>query len=117
MDPIFDRFVRDGIRYPNARKGREDALLADRTTQRASSHRRRARTLGADGSFTRDEWRRLLERYGGACGYCGSREQMSADHRIPLARGGRNDIANIIPACLRCNMSKGTQTEAEFRAR
>jgi len=39
------------------------------------------------------------------------------DHRIPLARGGDNTIANILPACGRCNRRKHLMTEEEFRAR
>ena len=39
------------------------------------------------------------------------------DHRTPLERGGTNEIANILPACVRCNLRKHLMTEDEFRAR
>jgi 5-methylcytosine-specific restriction endonuclease McrA len=38
------------------------------------------------------------------------------DHRLPLARGGRHEIENVIPACKSCNSRKHTRTEEEFRA-
>lgn len=82
---------------------------------RLSGHRRRA---AAGGEFIKvEDWERLLARYGGKCGYCGDHtETIEADHRIPLSRGGKNTIANIIPACRHCNRSKRTKTEDEFRA-
>jgi hypothetical protein len=38
------------------------------------------------------------------------------DHRIPLSRGGRHEIDNVIPACKPCNSRKHIRTEDEFRA-
>ena len=35
---------------------------------------------------------------------------------VPLARGGSNLIANILPACRSCNRRKRMKTEEEFRA-
>lgn len=40
---------------------------------------------------------------------------MTMDHRVPLARGGRHEIQNVVPACKTCNSRKHTRTEAEFR--
>ena len=82
---------------------------------RLSGHRRRA---AAGGDFIRvEDWERLLKRYKGRCGYCNAKTaRIEADHRVPLSRGGLNTIANILPACPRCNRSKHTKTEVEFRA-
>ena len=79
--------------------------------------RRRARKLGAGGSFTTVEWIQLLQRWNWTCAYCGERGPLQPDHRIPLARGGSNSIENILPACARCNQRKALITEEEFRAR
>lgn len=68
----------------------------------------RARALQAPGSHTFAEWRRLLERYGHKCVYCGRTDvPLTRDHIVPLSAGGSNDISNIVPACLRCNQTKG----------
>ena len=83
----------------------------------AKRQRRRARALGAEGAYTAAEWRELLERYEGRCAYCGTEAPLEADHRVPLARGGTNVIANILPACAPCNRRKSTLAEPEFRAR
>ena len=77
----------------------------------------RARKLAADGSFTSGEWLALVGLFQGCCAYCGEAGPLEADHRIPLARGGSNAIANILPACRRCNARKHLLTEVEFRTR
>jgi len=79
--------------------------------------RRRARKLGAIGSYTTAEWIELVQRWNWTCAYCGERDALEPDHRIPLARGGSNSIENILPACRHCNQRKGLLTEEEFRTR
>jgi 5-methylcytosine-specific restriction endonuclease McrA len=82
---------------------------------RLSAHRRRA---AAGGEFIQvEDWQRLIKKYKGRCAYCNELSpSIEADHRIPLSRGGRNTIANIVPACRRCNRRKRTKTDTEFRA-
>ena len=42
-------------------------------------------------------------------------EEATKDHLTPTARGGRDSIDNIVPACIACNQRKGVMTEQEFR--
>jgi 5-methylcytosine-specific restriction endonuclease McrA len=81
---------------------------------RVAGNRRRAAAAGMH--FTFQEWKVLLAHHAGRCAYCGSAERIEADHRIPLCRGGSNEIKNILPACRRCNRRKHRRTEEEFRA-
>ncbi len=83
----------------------------------AISRRRRARELGAQGTFTINEWLDLVARHERRCAYCGVEGLLRADHRIPLSRGGTHEISNILPACGRCNRRKASTSEVEFRAR
>lgn len=85
--------------------------------RKAISARRRARRLGATGTFTPADWARVLGEWAGLCAYCGMAGLLEADHRTPLSRGGSNDVTNILPACRRCNAEKSTRTEEEYRAR
>jgi 5-methylcytosine-specific restriction endonuclease McrA len=49
------------------------------------------------------------------CFYCGSRENITIDHVIPLSRGGYDSIGNILPACLSCNSQKNSRFIMEYR--
>lgn len=51
------------------------------------------------------------------CRYCQQPtppEARTADHRIPLARGGAHSASNLVMACFACNSSKRDLTEEEF---
>lgn len=79
--------------------------------KRLGGHRQRARQAQAGGFFTVEEWRALCEKYGNRCLCCGATDKpLSADHVIPLSKGGINDISNIQPLCRSCNFKKGTKT-------
>lgn len=86
-------------------------------TRVAARERRRARQLDAVGRFTATEFRALVHEHAGRCAYCAEETRLGPDHRTPLARGGTNEIANILPACPRCNRRKHTLTEREYRVR
>ncbi len=49
------------------------------------------------------------------CIYCGSKKQIEIDHVIPIARGGRHSIGNLVPACRTCNRSKTDYLVMEWR--
>ena len=48
------------------------------------------------------------------CWYCGSTCNLSADHIIPRAKGGRDAGENLIIACRQCNSSKGSKDLLEW---
>lgn len=51
------------------------------------------------------------------CEYCFQEiaiKDYSVDHRLPLARGGKNDYSNLHLICKSCNSMKGQLTEEEF---
>ena len=57
--------------------------------------------------LARDRWR---------CVYCGQRrptEDLTFDHVIPKARGGKTTWDNIVTACTACNLKKGCRTPRE----
>lgn len=67
----------------------------------------------------------ILERDGAKCVYCGRQEGEYAppetaqdallclDHVIPVARGGTDDLANLVCACSSCNRFKSDRTPDE----
>ena len=51
--------------------------------------------------FLRDEF---------CCQYCGARGDLTFDHVVPRARGGRTSWENVVAACGPCNLRKGART-------
>jgi len=52
----------------------------------------------------------------GLCAYCGGRfapGELTMDHVVPIARGGRSARGNVVPACKPCNQEKKLLTPAE----
>src|SRR4029079_1266694 len=54
--------------------------------------------------FLRDKFR---------CVYCGSAKELTFDHVIPRAQGGRTMWENVATACAPCNLRKGGRTPEE----
>lgn len=78
---------------------------------------RRARLQQADVRIvTERQWRRVLLAYNNRCAYCGCASVLTQDHVIPLVRGGRHSIGNLVPACGSCNSSKNSRLIVEWRA-
>jgi 5-methylcytosine-specific restriction endonuclease McrA len=61
------------------------------------------------------DWRRLCARHGWRCFYCGEHAHLTMDHVVPIIRGGRHSIGNIVPACVSCNSSKSRRFIMEWR--
>lgn len=47
--------------------------------------------------------------WGGLCAYCRSNRATTVDHLKPRCRGGTNLRSNLIPCCVECNHSKGSE--------
>lgn len=80
--------------------------------RRECKARRRAREYNAIGSHTSEEWELLKKLYDYTCLKCFRSEpniKLTADHKIPLSKGGSDNIDNIQPLCGRCNSSKATK--------
>lgn len=51
--------------------------------------------------FLRDEF---------SCQYCGSRNDLTFDHVVPRSKGGVTSWENVVAACARCNLKKGSRS-------
>lgn len=81
------------------------AMAASRSRAASASRRRQRRLARKDHDLTPDEWATLQTLWGG-CAYCGDAGPMQRDCVLPISRGGRYTIANVVPACRSCNTSK-----------
>lgn len=63
-------------------------------------------------------YRELFRR--GICHYCGKKfpeSELTLDHIVPVARGGRSTRGNLVVACRPCNQAKKYLTPAEMLLR
>ncbi len=53
----------------------------------------------------------------GKCYHCEKKflpKELTMDHLIPIARGGKSDKKNCVTSCKDCNTEKGYKTRAEL---
>ena len=69
-------------------------------------HRRRARLRdGCSPGVNPEFWETLIALLP-RCSYCGAAAKLTRDHLRPIAKGGRDENTNVLPACGACNASK-----------
>ena len=58
--------------------------------------------------LTDEQWAALMDAWAG-CAYCGSPAlALQKDCVLPISRGGRYTLTNVVPACRSCNASSAT---------
>jgi 5-methylcytosine-specific restriction endonuclease McrA len=65
-----------------------------------------AKRFGCAGTVTGAQLRALYKKCHGRCLCCNKKRRLTPDHVVPLGKGGSNDISNIQPLCLPCNLKK-----------
>jgi 5-methylcytosine-specific restriction endonuclease McrA len=96
-----------------SRKWRDANPEQAQKLSRQSQHIRRARKANAIDVCAPQVTTAAIDRrfwlFGNACAYCGDDGSLHLDHVDPLARGGLHVPQNLVPACERCNLSKGAK--------
>ena len=123
----FEQFgmveIIDGvITIPNWNKHQSlDAYEKKKERDRLYQAERRAaqRALVAGSNLSANElpskdWKRVLKEFNNQCAYCGNDEGLEQEHIVPLTKGGKYEVGNIIPACRRCNASKNNKDLVEW---
>lgn len=107
-----ERRVAAAVAWGRANPEMRRAIAAQYKAVRRAWEQLNPDSVGVDGRA----WRKLVRRYRQQCAYCGGSEGgIHMDHVIPLSRGGRHAIGNVLPACQRCNLSKGAKLVAEWK--
>jgi 5-methylcytosine-specific restriction endonuclease McrA len=86
---------------------------ADESSRRNASNRRAWKRFGAD-KITASQWEQIVNIFGGVCAYCKKALRLGMDHFVPLSRGGRHVISNLVPCCRSCNCSKNNSDPFEW---
>jgi 5-methylcytosine-specific restriction endonuclease McrA len=82
---------------------------------RIAAARAQAAKFGATvNDLTLDDWYVILEQFEHRCLYCDQPVPLWLEHVIPLAKGGNNTRANVIPACEPCNRRKAKRPVEHF---
>lgn len=87
----------------------DEWIEIEKDTAHVARERAKARELRASGW-----WKAQLAR--GVCHYCGNHfepDELTMDHIIPVARGGRSVKGNVVACCEACNRQKRYLTPAE----
>lgn len=83
---------------------------------RATHSKRKAQKLRNGGSHTAAQLLLLRKEQNDKCHYCGKKlKEWHQEHKVPLSRGGTDDITNMVISCPPCNWSKRDKTEEEFK--
>lgn len=99
MYPVQVPAHREGVPGTPPRKGVPVYPVVSTSEKRPSAHRRgytRAWRAIAAEAIRRQPW----------CSDCGSTTDLTADHEIPITRGGLSTIANAVVRCRPCNSAK-----------
>lgn len=81
-------------------------MPAVRTRRARAARKRKRRMAGVEHDLSPTQWSSLQAAWGG-CAYCGaSGVPLQKDCVLPISRGGRYTVTNVVPACGSCNASK-----------
>ncbi|GEM_PF-154479 len=85
------------------------AMPIDRSRKARAARRRKRRMGRVEHDLSDAQWSALKQAWGG-CAYCGATDQaLQRDCVLPLSRGGRYTLDNIVPACRSCNAGKSNR--------
>jgi hypothetical protein len=78
-----------------------------RVAKKRHKYNRRNREKAAQGTFSLEQLEARFAYFGNRCVECGTEENLTVDHTIPLARSPLNWPSNLRPMCHSCNARKG----------
>lgn len=81
-------------------------MVVNRSRRARYARKRKRRMDRREHDLSADQWAELKAAWGG-CAYCGATDKpLQRDCVLPISRGGRYTLENIVPACSSCNASK-----------
>lgn len=117
----LEEFPRNGVDKDGAPVYRQDCKTCYNIRRKANRNRKahsdfigsQKRRGEETPDFTHQDWKNCLIYFGGTCAYCGKtprkNERLTKDHLVPVVKDGLTTPDNIVPACSKCNSSKGAE--------
>jgi len=96
----------------NAKKRRWRANNPEKALQERHKYRKRLKENGIY-EISQKDLKRLIN--ADVCYYCEKRCKLTLEHIIPVSRGGRHSIGNLVMVCPYCNSSKQARLLTEWR--
>jgi len=124
----LSEFGKNGVDRDGNTVYRTDCKMCYNLRRKANSSRSRKahsdfvggmkRRSDDDVQFTHQNWKECLIYFEGSCAYCGKTpkrgQRLTKDHLYPVVNGGKTTPDNIVPACYKCNSSKGSSDFKEW---
>lgn len=102
----YKNITEDGLEKRRQSYHKRRATKAFKTRMNAYMVNRKNTAKHFVSDLTESEWMENVELFGGKCAYCGSSDELTRDHVIPLTKGGGYTKSNIVPCCKSCNSKK-----------
>lgn len=96
----------------NAKKRKWRSENPDKAVQERHLYRKRLKENGIF-EISKKDWRYLLNQKN--CFYCERQTKLTLEHVVPVSRGGRHSIGNLVMACKTCNSSKHARLLTEWK--
>lgn len=100
-DPVYAERIRAICRASGQR-----TYHTPRGKARAAQKDAQRRACCRIGEISDVQWLRLVEAWENQCAYCHEERKLTQDHVVPIVRGGKHTIENVVPACRGCNAKK-----------
>lgn len=108
----YEEFKRDKKRKSELAKIRAQRAETKVRVKYYRGLRRQRKLNNKKFNIIKKDMKRLMR---SPCWNCGTYDNQTLDHIIPISRGGLNGIGNLMILCLTCNLSKHACTIMEWR--